>query len=112
MDAPVMPGGLSGSLIILRLKSVISTPVTGAEKVTVKLTLVALVGLEPARLMEVMVGLDETTTSDSNAPISQLVPFGRVAPRWSRLLTGRAEHTVGFPASIAGDPDSRGKTCV
>src|SRR5688572_8849210 len=49
----------------------------------------------------------------SYAPISQIaVPFpspstGRATPRWSRLFTGGAAHTLLSPASIAGLPGSR-----
>ena len=42
--APEMP-------VVVRLKSVLSTPVTDFENVTVKLTLKALVGLKDARVM-------------------------------------------------------------
>ena len=44
-ETPVRP-------LCVRLKSVISTPVTEVEKVTVKSTLAALLGLELARVME------------------------------------------------------------
>ena len=49
MDAPVTP-------VVVKLKSVISTPVTDSEKVTVKTTLVAPIVLGLARMMEMTVG--------------------------------------------------------
>ncbi|MBV6465970.1 MAG: hypothetical protein PGMFKBFP_01267 [Anaerolineales bacterium] len=49
MDAPVTP-------LVVKSKSPTSTPVTASEKVTVKFTLAALVGLASARKMEVTVG--------------------------------------------------------
>jgi len=42
--------------VAVRAKSPASTPVTASEKVTVKFTLAALVGLASARKMEVTVG--------------------------------------------------------
>ena len=44
-ETPVRP-------VFVRLKSALTTPVTEAEKVTVKSTLAALLGLELARTME------------------------------------------------------------
>ena len=49
MLAPLTPA-------VARLKSAVPTPVTLSLKVTVQVTLAALVGSEPARLMEETVG--------------------------------------------------------
>src|SRR4051812_33143886 len=64
MDAPVTPVGVSA-------KSPASTPVTASEKVTVQLTELALVGLEPTRTIEETVGavVSLVTLTTSLAPV-------------------------------------------
>ena len=69
--------------VVVRLKSDISTPVTGSEKVTVKSTLEALVGLVPARVMEVTVRKQLVTAPPSEiVQLSELIILVRaVSPR-------------------------------
>ena len=86
MDAPTMDGSVT------KAKSETSTPVTGSEKVTVKLTFVAPVGFASARTIDKTVGGESTTRS--NAPTSGAVP-----ENWS-LIPG-----IATPLSIFGLDD-------
>jgi hypothetical protein len=62
MDAPVRPAPVT------RLKSLVSTPVTASEKVTMKPTLVALVGLAVTCALEITLGALVSTVTLTGKP--------------------------------------------
>src|SRR5690349_4315693 len=84
MDAPVRPAPVT------RLKSLVSTPVTASEKITMKLTLVAFVGLAVADVDRPAVGVQTAAAA-----------LGRVAADGAVVQVERAGRTDEDPAAVA-----------